>query len=105
LNYAQHYAMSDNSYGTTFGPSAPGAINLISGDTESVDTTHEANSPSISTSTSPNADLTEDGKGGYSLTSDDQPYWDDCSTRDAVADVRGKHRRPAQHRRALLGLV
>ena len=23
-NYAQHYAMSDNSYGTTFGPSAPG---------------------------------------------------------------------------------
>jgi phospholipase C len=23
-NYAQHYAMSDNSFGTTFGPSAPG---------------------------------------------------------------------------------
>ncbi len=32
-NYAQHFAMSDNSYGTTFGPSTPGAINLISGDT------------------------------------------------------------------------
>ena len=84
-NYAQHYAMSDNSYGTTFGPSAPGAINLVSGDTGDVDTTHEANSPSISTSTSPDADLTEDGQGGYSLTSDAQPYWDDCSTRDAVA--------------------
>ena len=27
-NYAQHFAMSDNSFGTTFGPSAPGAINL-----------------------------------------------------------------------------
>jgi phospholipase C len=27
-NYAQHFAMSDNSYGTSFGPSAPGAINL-----------------------------------------------------------------------------
>jgi phospholipase C len=26
-----------------------------------------------------------DGKGGYSLISDAQPYWDDCSTRDAVA--------------------
>ena len=25
------------------------------------------------------------GLGGYSLTSDAQPYWDDCSTRDAVA--------------------
>jgi phospholipase C len=30
-NYAQHYAMNDNSYGTQFGPSTPGAINLIAG--------------------------------------------------------------------------
>ncbi|MBV8218035.1 MAG: alkaline phosphatase family protein [Solirubrobacterales bacterium] len=27
-NYAQHFAMSDNSYGTNFGPSTPGAINV-----------------------------------------------------------------------------
>ena len=33
-NYAQHYAMNDNSYDNQFGPSTPGAINLISGDTE-----------------------------------------------------------------------
>ncbi len=84
-NYAQHYAMSDDSFGTTFGPSAPGAINLVAGNTGEVDTSHMANNPSISTSTSPDADLTADGKGGYSLTSDAQPYWDDCSTRDAVA--------------------
>jgi phospholipase C len=84
-NYAQHYAMSDNSYGTTFGPSAPGAINLVSGDTGGVDMTHTANSPSIATAATPNADLTADGEAGYSLTSDAQPYWDDCSTRDAVA--------------------
>ena len=32
-NYAQHFAMNDNSYGTTFGPSTPGAVNLISGQT------------------------------------------------------------------------
>ncbi len=32
-NYAQHYAMSDNSYGTTFGPSSPGAINVTAGNT------------------------------------------------------------------------
>ena len=32
-NYAQNYAMSDNFFGTTFGPSAPGVINLISGNT------------------------------------------------------------------------
>jgi phospholipase C len=30
-NYAQHFSMSDNSFGTTFGPSHIGAINLISG--------------------------------------------------------------------------
>ena len=32
-NYAQHFAMSDNSFSTTFGPSTPGALNLISGQT------------------------------------------------------------------------
>jgi phospholipase C len=30
-NYAQRYAMSDNSYDTNFGPSTDGAVNLISG--------------------------------------------------------------------------
>src|SRR5215469_17426728 len=32
-NYAQNYAMSDNSFSTTFGPSTPGAVNLVSGQT------------------------------------------------------------------------
>src|SRR5258706_15391548 len=32
-NYAQHFAMSDNSFSTGFGPSTPGALNLISGQT------------------------------------------------------------------------
>ncbi|HKC27677.1 MAG TPA: alkaline phosphatase family protein, partial [Jatrophihabitans sp.] len=89
-NYAQQYAMSDNSYSSTFGPSAPGAINLVSGDTGGVDMAHTANNPSVATATSPNADVTPDGQGGFSLTSDAQPYYDDCSTRDAVA-MSGKN--------------
>jgi phospholipase C len=32
-NYAQHYALNDHSFGTTFGASTQGAINLISGQT------------------------------------------------------------------------
>jgi phospholipase C len=32
-NYAQRYAMSDNFYGTVSGPSTPGALNLIAGQT------------------------------------------------------------------------
>ena len=32
-NLAQHFALNDNSFDTQFGPSTPGAINLISGET------------------------------------------------------------------------
>jgi phospholipase C len=32
-NYAQHFAMSDNSFSTTFGPSTPGLLNLVAGNT------------------------------------------------------------------------
>jgi phospholipase C len=32
-NYAQHFALNDNSYTSQFGPSTPGALNLISGQT------------------------------------------------------------------------
>src|SRR5579862_1524198 len=42
-NYAQHFAMSDNSFSTTFGPSTPGALNLISGQTHGVTTPDIAN--------------------------------------------------------------
>ena len=92
-NYAQHYAMSDNSYGTTFGPSSPGAINLASGDTGGAELPaidNGTDTPSIASASAPNNDLTPDGQGGYSLTSDAQPYWDDCSTRDA-AQMSGKN--------------
>src|SRR5262249_37244854 len=41
-NYAQNFSMSDNSFGTDFGPSTVGALNLISGQT------HGATTPDIS---------------------------------------------------------
>ena len=82
-NYAQHYAMSDNSFGDDVPcPSAPGAINLVAGTTGGVSPTLQVNNPA--------SDLTSDGLGGQSLISDAQPYWDDCSTRDAVA-LTGKN--------------
>ncbi|MBJ7608921.1 MAG: hypothetical protein JF887_05760 [Candidatus Dormibacteraeota bacterium] len=83
-NYAQHYAMSDNSYSSTFGPSSPGALNLASGNTGGVDTAH-AIPTSGSNNPLTNGDTVPDGKGGYSLIADPQPYYDDCSTRNAVA--------------------
>src|SRR6476660_9347353 len=81
-NYAQHFAMSDNSFGTTFGPSSPGAINLASGDTGGVDPAKEIRGV---TKDKPNADVVTGGDGTDTLTSDAQPYYDDCSNRDSVA--------------------
>ena len=90
-NYAQHFAMSDNSYSTTFGPSSPGRDQPRLRRHRRTSTLRtRSTTRSISTSTSPNGDLTPNGKGGFSLTSDAQPYYDDCSTRDAVA-LSGKN--------------
>jgi phospholipase C len=79
-NYAQHFAMSDNSFGTTFGPSSPGAINLISGNTGTVDQAMMINGAATNATTVPSSVT-----GLSSLIEDAQPYYDDCSTRDAVA--------------------
>ena len=76
-NYAQQFAMSDNSFGTTFGPSSPGAINLVSGDTGNVG--------AMINGAATDGDTVSDGVGGTSLVSDAQPYYDDCSVRDAVS--------------------
>jgi phospholipase C len=81
-NYAQHFAMSDNSFGTTFGPSSPGALNLVSGDTGGVG--------QMINGADTDGDTVPDGVGGHTLVSDAQPYYDDCSTRDAVT-MTGKN--------------
>ncbi|HEY3831318.1 MAG TPA: alkaline phosphatase family protein [Acidimicrobiia bacterium] len=84
-NYAQGFAMNDNSYGTTFGPSAPGAINLVSGDTGGIDPSHSVRGALPVAPATVSDDAAADGTGGYSLIGDAQPYYDDCSSRDAVA--------------------
>ena len=43
-NYAQNFAMNDNSFGTNFGPSSPGALNLVSGQTNDVTINKNADS-------------------------------------------------------------
>ncbi|HEX2674341.1 MAG TPA: alkaline phosphatase family protein, partial [Polyangiaceae bacterium] len=72
--YAQNFALNDNSWSTTFGPSTPGAINLISGQTNGVDPTN----------TTPDV-VTPDGNGGYTLIGDPDPFGDDCSSQSQVS--------------------
>jgi phospholipase C len=76
-NYAQNFAMNDNSYGTTFGPSSPGVINLVAGNTNGVDASTLMNGAA--------SDTVADGAGGLSLINDGQPGLDTCDTRDNLS--------------------
>jgi len=69
-NYAQHFAMSDNSYSTTFGPSTPGALNLISGQTNGVASTLNGTGDEVA-----------GGAGSLSVVGDPDPVGDVCSNK------------------------
>jgi phospholipase C len=68
-NYAQHYAMSDNSFNTQFGPSSPGALNLISGSTANVNYVSGGSTTGI---------IANGGTSG-ALIGDGRPAGDDCN--------------------------
>ena len=69
-NYAQNYAINDNSYNTVFGPSTPGALNLVSGQTNGV----------IRTANGPSTAWIGDGDGGLTVIGDPDPLGDVCSS-------------------------
>jgi phospholipase C len=71
-NYAQNFAMSDNSYGTTFGPSTPGLLNLVAGNT------YPATPSASSTKVVPN------NAGPGTLVGDLDPKGDTCSAGTTV---------------------
>lgn len=68
-NYAQRFAMSDNSYGSNFGPSTPGALNLVSGQTNGV--TGNINGT---------GSVIDGGNGTTTAIGDADPVGDVCST-------------------------
>ena len=84
-NYAQHYALNDHSFGSTFGPSTPGAINLVSGQTNGVVTPDPSIAPNIA------SDIVADGQGGITLISDADPTGDKCSSTSANVSLSGKN--------------
>jgi phospholipase C len=69
--YAQNFALNDNFFDTQFGPSSPGAVNLISGQTNGINQ---------ATVLSPNSsDEVADGQGGFTLNGDSDPLNDVCA--------------------------
>jgi phospholipase C len=75
-NYAQAFAMSDNSYSTTFGPSTPGVINLVSGQTNGV----------VATLNGTGDEVSGGSDSSLTLIGDADPLGDVCSnpTRNQV---------------------
>ncbi len=68
-NYAQHFSLNDNSYNSQFGPSTPGALDLVAGQNNGVSAT--LNGPSSA--------VIGDGNGGTTLIGDADPIGDICS--------------------------
>jgi phospholipase C len=80
-NYAQHFAMSDNSYSTGFGPSTPGLLNLVSGQTNG------ATNISAAAAT---FGVVDGGAGSFTVISDPDPLGDVCSS-SAVVSMKGQN--------------
>lgn len=67
-NYAQNFAMSDNAYDATYGPSTPGALEVVAGQTNgAVNVVGQSSS-------------IPDGQGGLTLIGDTDPANDVCSS-------------------------
>jgi phospholipase C len=85
-NYAQRFAMSDNSYSDVFGPSTPGAINVIAGNTFGVicgpssSTINAPTCPTTAPGSTPASPGSSQPQGPGTNYSDSDPYYDICST-------------------------
>jgi phospholipase C len=74
-NYAQRYAMSDNFYDAVFGPSTPGALNLISGQTGGATPLNAAGQV-----VNPSGAVGSQGANGVgTVFGDPDPFYDGCA--------------------------
>jgi phospholipase C len=68
-NLAQHFALNDNSFDTQFGPSTPGALNLISGETGGAEPATLSGAVENGTVMGDNDPVYDDcGNGGLAMT-------------------------------------
>ena len=92
--YAQHFAMSDNAYTDTYGPSTPGALNVVAGQTNGMQIVATSKKPSTLAAVSY---YIKDGQGGFTMINDVDPGYDVCSVPERPGDDGGQeHRRSAQ---------
>jgi phospholipase C len=84
-NYAQNFAMSDNDYDTDFGPSTPGAVNLVSGnDGGGYAVSGTAANPTTAAHVTDSSVAYQGGNiaNNGTIFGDIDPAYDDCSDND-----------------------
>ncbi|MFF3873983.1 phospholipase C [Streptomyces sp. NPDC001978] len=98
-NYAQQYSLNDRSFSSVYGPSTPGALNLISGQTHGVvstDPTSGTENPKQTPKPDAYTVLSPDANGVGTVINDPDPAYDDCSDKDhtsanALASMQGRN--------------
>ncbi len=78
-NYAQYFALNDNAYTDTYGPSTPGALEVVSGQTNGAKAI--LGSPSF----------IPDGQGSFTQIGDTDPAFDACSSKSTTVQMTSKN--------------
>jgi phospholipase C len=78
-HYAQRFAMDDNAFTDTYGPSTPGAIEVVSGQTNGM----------AIVKTTGSSYYVPDGQGGYTLMGDVDPANDVCASTTNTSAMQG----------------
>ena len=86
--YAQHFAMSDNAYGDTYGPSTPAMLNLVSGQTNGMQIVATGKNPAM---VFPGPYYISDGAGGLTMIGDVDSGDDVCSVTNDRTMMTGKN--------------
>jgi phospholipase C len=86
--YAQHFAMSDNAYTDTYGPSTPGALEVVAGQTNGMRIGATTKKPFTLSAYSYYID---DGQGGLTMINDVDPAGDVCSNPKDQVMMGGKN--------------
>ncbi len=79
--YAQHFALNDNAYSDTYGPSTPGALEAVSGQTNGM----------VNVASTKTSYYVPDGQGGFTMVNDVDPAYDTCSSTTNQAYMTGKN--------------
>ena len=87
-HWAQHFALNDNAWTDAYGPSTPGMLEIVSGQTNGMKIVATTKKPSTLTAVSY---YIADGQGGWTMINDVDPGADVCSVPKDQVLMEGKN--------------